>query len=70
MRIADQVEMLIDDGNIAASPFYMDCQKLMEECNKLIGMGVTKKRESQLCSVEDKLRIIASNCNYNKSVNR
>ena len=66
MRISDQVEMIVSNNNITLSQFYNDYQKLMVEYNVLMEKGIIEKRQSQLCSISDKLQLISLNCNYYK----
>ena len=67
MTIIDQVEMIIENNNITLSRFYADYKKLMLEYNLLIEKGIVEKRQSQLCSISDKLKLISLNCNYYRS---
>ena len=56
-----------NNNNIILSQFYSDYQKLMVEYNILMEKGIIEKRQSQLCSISDKLQLISLNCNYYKS---
>ena len=64
MKITDQVEMIVNNTNITSSQFYNNYQNLMSKYNILIEKGIINKRQSQLCSISDKLQLISLNCNY------
>jgi hypothetical protein len=67
MNIVDQVEVVVSSNNsIFSSQFYIDYQDLLAKYNILIEKGIIKKRQSQLCSISDKLQLITLNCNYTK----
>jgi len=67
MSITEQVEMVVDKNSITSSKFYNDYRVLMEKYNVLIKMGIIEKRQSQICSISDKLQLISLNCNYYNS---
>ena len=67
MNIVDQVEVIVSGNNsIFSSQFYIDYQDLLIKYNTLIEKGIVDKRQSQLCSISDKLQLITLNCNYIK----
>jgi len=72
MSIVDQVGIILnnDNNNITSSQFYYNYQTLLSKYNLLIEKGVVEKRQSQLCSISDKLQLITFNCNYYKSKKR
>ena len=70
MKITEQVEMVVNNNNITSSKFYNDYQDLMENYNVLIQKGIVEKRQSQICSISDKLQLISLNCNYYNSETR
>ena len=71
MNIVEQVEMVVESNkNIISSQFYNDYQNLLSKYNILIEKGIVDKRQSQLCSISDKLHLITLNCNYYKSGKR
>ena len=64
MNITEKVETVVNKQNyITNSQFYNDYQSLMAKYMILIEKGVINKRQSQLCSISDKLNHIAMNCN-------
>jgi hypothetical protein len=67
MSIVEQVEKITDNEEILTSQFYTDYQDILSSYNTLIENGIITKRQSQLCSVSDKLQLIMLNCNYYKS---
>jgi len=70
MKITDQVEIIVNNSNITSSKFFNDYQNLMSKYNLLIEKGIIDKRQSQLCSISDKLKLISLNCNYYRSEKR
>ena len=69
MNITEQVEMIVNNS-ITSSKFYNDYQALMDKYNVLIQKGIIEKRQSQICSISDKLQLISLNCNYYNSETR
>jgi hypothetical protein len=67
MKITDQVKSIVNNSNITSSQFYNDYQTLMSKYNLLIEKGIVDKRQSQLCSISDKLQLVSLNCNYYRS---
>jgi hypothetical protein len=68
MNIVENVEVIVNGKNtIFSSQFYNNYKELMLKYNKLIEKGIVNKRQSQLCSISDKLQLISLNCNYYKS---
>jgi len=70
MKITDQVEIIVNNSNIPSSKFFNDYQTLMSKYNVLIEKGIIAKRQSQLCSISDKIKLISLNCNYYSSDKR
>jgi hypothetical protein len=64
MKITEQVETIVNNKSITTTQFYNDYQVLMSKYNLLIKKGIVDKRQSQLCSISDKLQLVSLNCNY------
>ena len=70
MKTTEQAEMIVNNNSITTSKFYNDYQILMKKYNILIKKGIIEKRQSQICSISDKLQLISLNCNYYNSEKR
>jgi len=70
MSIVDKVGRIADNNNVFSSQFFNDYQNLLSTYNTLIEKGIINKRQSQLCSISDKLQLITWNCNYYKTERR
>lgn len=67
MSIVDKVESIKDKNDVFYSQFFINYQNLLSTYNALIEKGIINKRQSQLCSVSDKIQLITWNCNYYKT---
>ena len=70
MSIVDKVDRIADSNNVFSSRFFNEYQSLLSTYNTLIEKGIINKRQSQLCSISDKLQLITWNCNYYKTERR
>ena len=68
MKISDNIEIIVNKNDtVFSSRFYNNYQELMLKYNSLLEKKIVEKRQSQLCSISDKLQLITLNCNYYKS---